>query len=199
MALREINFIPIEIVARRTLLRHLFFWTGCIVVSLGLIWGFHFSHEHALKSKKRTVTTLKEMHTNLGAKIDEIKLIRDELDRLNQKQAGLQTITRNESYSRIFAKLADIMNEATWLSQVALDSGVQAEPEAEVETSLRLSGFSLSAEELGDFLTQLSNEAMFKNVVLRRATESETSGLYKDMRKPIRLIKFQIVCSVPRV
>jgi len=199
MALREINFIPIEIVARRTLLRHLFFWTGRMVISLGLIWGFHFYHEHALQAEKRTVTTLKEMHANLGAKINEIKQIREELEGLSQKQAGLETITRNESYSRIFAKLADIMNEATWLSQLAIDSGLQAKAEAEVETSLRLTGFSLSAEELGNFLTRLSNEAMFKNVVLRRATESETSGLYKDMRQPIRLIQFEIVCSVPRV
>lgn len=199
MALREVNFIPIALVARRTLVRHLSLWTGCLALSMVLIWGFHFYHERALQEKKRTVTTLKEMHTNLGAKIDEIKLIREELARLNQKQAGLETITRNESYARIFAKLSDILNEDTWLSQLAIDSGLQAGAETEVETSLRLTGFSLSAEQLGNFLTQLSNEAMFKDVVLRRATESEKSGLYKDMRRPIRLIQFQIVCSVPRV
>ena len=185
--------------ARRTLLRHLSLWAGCLAISMVLIWGFHFYHEHALQEKKRAVISLKQMHTNLGAKIEEIKQIREELARLNQKQSGLETITRNESYARIFAKLADILNEGTWLSQLAIDSGLQAEPEAEVETSLRLTGFSLSAEQLGNFLTQLSNEAMFKNVVLRRATETEKSGLYKDMRQPIRLIQFQIVCSVPRV
>jgi Tfp pilus assembly protein PilN len=197
MALREINFIPIELVARRSLLRHLFFWTGCMVISLSLIWGFYFYHEHTLQAKRRTVTTLKQRHANLGTKIDEIKQIRQEVERLRQKQAGLETITRNEPYSQIFAKLADIMNEDTWLSQLAIDSGFQVE--AEVETGLRLTGYSLSAEELGNFLTQLTNESMFKNVVLQRATESETSGLYKNMRQPIRLIQFQIVCSVPRV
>ncbi len=195
MALREINFIPIELVARRTLLRHLLFWTGCVVISLSLIWGFYFYHEHALQAKKRTVTTLKKRHANLGAKIDEIKHIRDDLDRLNQKQAGLVTITRNEPYSRIFAKLADIMNEATWLSQLAIESGL----DEQTETSLRLTGFSFSAEELGNFLNQLANEAMFKNVVLERLTESETSGLYKNMRKPMRLIQFQIAVRVPKV
>ena len=199
MALREVNFIPIAVVARRTLLRHLSLWTGCLVISMVLIWGFHFYHERALQEQKRTVTTLKEMHTNLGAKIEEIKLIRGELAKLNQKQAGLETITRNESYAHIFAKLSDILNADTWLSQLAIDSASKAGAEAEVATSLRLTGFSLSAEQLGNFLTQLSNEAMFKDVVLRRATESEKSGLYKDMRRSIRLIQFQIVCSVPRV
>ena len=195
MALREINFIPTELVARRTLLRHLFFWIGCVVISLGLIWGFYFFHEYSLQAKKLTVTTLKERHAFLGAKIDEIKIIRDELDKLNQKQAGLATITRNEPYSHIFAKLADIMNEATWLSQLAIESGL----DEQTETGLRLSGFSLSAEELGNFLNQLSNEAMFKDVVLERLTETETSGLYKNMRKPIRLVKFQIACRIPKV
>ena len=195
MALREINFIPLEFVARRTLLRHLLFWTGCVSISLGLIWGFYFYHEHSLQVKKHTVTTLKERHTNLGTKIDEIKHIRDELERLNQKQAGLDTIIRNEPYSHIFAKLADIMNEATWLSQLAIESGL----DEQTQTSLRLTGFSFSAEELGNFLNQLSNEAMFKNVVLERLTESETSGLYKNRQQSIRLIQFQIACRVPKV
>lgn len=195
MALREINFIPIEIVARRTLLRHLLFWTGCLLISLSLIWGFYFYHQHTLQAKKRSVTALKQMHANLGAKIEEIKKIREEVERLRQKQAGLESITRNESYSRIFAELADIMNKDTWLSQLVIDSGLGEE----AETSLRLVGFSFSAEELGNFLNQLSNETSFKNVVLQRAIESETSGLYKDMGQPIRLIQFQIVCSVPRV
>ena len=199
MALREVNFIPIAMSARRTLLRHLFLWTGCLAISMALIWGFHFYHEHALRVKKHRVTTLRQKHNNLGAKIDEIKKIRQELASLNQKQSGLETITRNESYARIFTKLADILNEDTWLSLMAIDSGSQAETEAQFETSLRLTGYSLSAEQLGNFLTKLSNEAMFKNVVLRRATESEKSGFYKDMRKPIRLIQFQIVCNVPRV
>jgi Tfp pilus assembly protein PilN len=195
MALREINFIPIELVARRTLLRHLLFWTGCVIISLGLIWGFYFYHENALQAKKHIVTALKERHTNLGTKIDEIKHIREELDRLNQKQAGLDTITRNEPYSRIFAKLADIMNEATWLSQLAIESGL----DEQTQTSLRLTGFSFSAEKLGNFLNQLSNEALFKNVVLERLTESETSGLYKNRQQSIRLIQFQIACRVPKV
>ena len=195
MALREINFIPVELVARRTLLRHLLFWIGCVVISLSLIWGFYFYHEHALQAKKQTVTTLKERNTNLGTKIDEIKNIRDELENLNQKQAGLQTISRNEPYSRIFAKLADTMNESTWLSHLAIESGL----DEQTETGLRLTGFSFSAEELGNFLNQLSNEALFRDVVLERLTETETSGLHKNMRKSIRLIKFQIVCRVPKV
>jgi Tfp pilus assembly protein PilN len=87
------------------------------------------------------------------------------------------------------------MNKATWLSQLAIESGL----DEQTQTSLRLTGFSFSAEELGNFLNQLSNEAMFKNVVLERLTEAETSGLYKNRQQSIRLIQFQIACRVPKV
>ncbi len=195
MALREINLIPSEILARREFRRHLFFWTGCMAISLSLIWGFYFYQEHRLLAKKRTITELKEMHASLGTKIDEIRRIRADLDTLRQRQAGLANIAINASYSQIFAKLADIMNEHTWLTQLMIDSGL----EEGSEISLRLTGFSFSAEELGNFLNQLSSESMFKTVVLQRAREYETGQISKNSSKPIRLIQFNIECNVARV
>ena len=166
-----------------------------MVVSLSLIWGFYFYQRHALHAKKRNVTELKEMHLNLGTKIDEIRRIRAELERLRQEQAGLENITLSAPYSQIFAKLADIMNEDTWLTQVVIDSGLQEES----EIRLRLTGFSFSAEELGNFLNQLSNEVMFKGVVLQQARDYENSQLGKSSRKPVRLIQFNIECNVSKV
>ena len=76
MALREINLTPSEILARREFLRHLGFWAGCLLISLSLIWGFYFLQEYTLSAKRRKVAELKRMHLNLGAKIDEIKVMR---------------------------------------------------------------------------------------------------------------------------
>lgn len=143
----------------------------------------------------RTVTELKKMHLNLGAKINEIRRIRAELNLLRQQQAGLENITFSASYSQIFAKLADIMNEHTWLTQLLIDSGL----EEESNIRMRLTGFSFSAEELGNFLNQLANEAMFKGVVLQNAREYENAQMSKGLRKPIRLIKFNIECNVSKV
>ena len=192
MALREINLTPSEILARRGFLRHLGFWAGCLLISLSLIWGFYFLQEYTLLAKRRKVAELKKMHLNLGAKIDEIKVMRAELNSLRQKQSGLENITLNKPYSRIFAELSDLINEHTWLTQLDIDSGLEEETTA----SLKLTGFSFSAEELGNFLDQLTAEPLFKTVVLQQAREYETVQLSKNTHAPIRLIQFNIECSI---
>jgi Tfp pilus assembly protein PilN len=192
MALREINLTPSEILARREFLRHLGFWAGCLLISLALIWGFFFLQEQALSAKRRKVAELKKMHLNLGAKIDEIKLMRAELNTLRQKQSGLEDITLNKPYSRIFAELSDLINEHTWLTQLNIDSGLEEEATA----SLKLTGFSFSAEELGNFLDQLQSASLFEAVVLQQARENETVQLNKNIHAPVRLIQFNIECNI---
>jgi Tfp pilus assembly protein PilN len=192
MALRDINLTPSEILARREFLRHLGFWAGCLLISLSLIWGFYFLQEYTLLAKRRKVAELKKMHLNLGAKIDEIKVMRAELNSLRQKQSGLENITLNKPYSRIFAELSDLINEHTWLTQLNIDSGLEEKTTA----SLKLTGFSFSAEELGNFLDQLTADPLFKTVVLQQAREYETTQLGKNTHAPIRLIQFNIECSI---
>jgi Tfp pilus assembly protein PilN len=195
MALRETNLIPPEVLARREFLRHLFFWIGCLVISLSLIWGFYFYQIHVLQTKRRTVAELKQKHQDLGTKINEIRGIQVELDRMRQEQAGLENITLAAPYSQIFAKLADIMNEDTWLSQLTLDSG-------RVEEStirLRLTGFSFSADELGNFLQQLTKEPLFQKVVLQNARENVNSQFTRGSGKAVRLIQFNIECEISKV
>jgi len=195
MALRETNLIPPEVLARREFLRHLFFWAGCMVISLGLIWGFYFYQIHVLQGKRRTVAELKQKHQDLGTKINEIRLIQVELDRMRQEQAGLENITLAAPYSQIFAKLADIMNEDTWLSQLTIDSG----REEESSIRLRLTGFSFSADELGNFLQQLTNEPLFQGVVLQNARENVNSQFSRGPGKAVRLIQFNIECKISKV
>jgi Tfp pilus assembly protein PilN len=195
MALRETNLIPPEVLARREFLRHLFFWTGCLVISLSLIWTFYFYQSHLLQSKRRTVTELKQKHQDLGTKINEIRGIQVELDRMRQEQAGLENITLAAPYSQILAKLADLMNEETWLSQLTIDSG----REEESSIRLRLTGFSFSADELGNFLQHLTNEPFFQGVVLQNARENVSSQFSRGSSKAIRLIQFNIECKISKV
>ncbi|MCG6918581.1 MAG: PilN domain-containing protein [Deltaproteobacteria bacterium] len=195
MALRETNLIPPEVLARRDFQRHLSFWLGCLVISLSLIWGFYFYQRHLLQSKRRTVAELKQKHQDLGTKINEIRRIQAELDRMRQEQAGLENITLAAPYSQIFAKLADIMNEDTWLSQLTIESG----REEESFIRLRLTGFSFSADELGNFLQQLINEPFFQGVVLQNARENETSQFSRGSGKTVRLIQFNIECKISKV
>ena len=195
MALRETNLIPPEILARRGVLRHLLFWAACLVVSLSLIWTFYICQIFVLQAKKRTLAELKQKHQHLGSKINEIRRIQQELDRMRQEQAGLENITLGAPYSQIFAKLADIMNEATWLSQLTIDSGHEEEP----SIRLRLRGFSYSADELGNFLKKLTNEPMFKDVVLQQARENVNSQFSKGSGKTVRLMQFNIECNISKI
>ena len=195
MALRETNLIPPEVLARRAFQRHLSFWIGCLVIALSLIWGFYFYQRHLLQSKRRTVAELKQKHQDLGTKINEIRRIQVELDRMRLEQAGLENITLAAPYSQIFAKLADIMNEDTWLSQLTIESG----REEESFIRLRLTGFSFSADELGNFLQQLINEPFFQGVVLQNAREKENSQFSRGSGKAVRLIQFNIECKISKV
>ena len=195
MALREINLIPGEVLARRDLVRHLCFWTGCLLFFLALAWGFYFSQTHFFLPRKRAVTTLTDMRTHLGTKFLQIKRIREELDRLSQHEAVLEPLTNYEPYSRICARLADTMNESTWLTQLVIESGNK---EA-IEASVILTGFSYSNDKLGNFLDQLSSSNLFQSVVLRHATESELRRRNQGGRRGIKLIEFQIECNISKV
>lgn len=192
MALREINLIPTEILARRHSLRHLFFWAGCLLISLSLICGFYLYKTHFILAKKRALTTLKDTHKDLGTRIEEIKRIQEELEKVSQQQSVLETRTRNQPYSIVLLKLAGIMNKYTWLKQLAIDSGKDEKGEA----NLKLTGFSFSNEGLGNFLNQLTSEPMFKAVILKYANETEMAQSNQNAGKPVRLIQFQIECSI---
>jgi len=195
MALRETNLIPPEILARREFRRHLFFWTACLVISLSLIGGFYLYQICVLQAKARTLAGLKQRHHDLGSKINEIRRIQLELDRMRQEQAGLENITLGAPYSQILAKLADTMNEATWLSQLTIDSG----HEEESSIRLRLTGFSFSADELGNFLKHLTNDPMFKDVVLQQTRENVNSQLSRGSGKTVRLMQFNIECHISKI
>ena len=114
------------------------------------------------------------------------------MNALRQKLSGLEDITLNKPYSRIFAELSDLINEQTWLTQLNIDSGLERETAAR----LKLTGFSFSAEELGNFLDQLQSAPLFKTVVLQQAREHETAQLSKNTHAPIRLIHFNIECNI---
>lgn len=196
MALREINLIPGYILDRRHLLRHLGFWAGCMVISLFLICGFYYYQAKVVLAKERPMTTLKGIGTNLGTKLEEIKGVQDELERLDQQQIVLETITRNQSFSRVLYTLADIMNQETWLRQLTIDQGKGKDGDEEVVTRLKLMGFSFSNEELGDFVNQLSVDPMFKKVTLKFARETITALSRQNINESIRVVEFQIECDI---
>ncbi len=195
MALREVNLIPSEILSRRQLRRHLCFWSFWLLLSLLVISGSYLFQTHVILGKKRTLASLSNIDTDLGIRIGRIEEIQKELDDLHKKRAVLQAIVRNQPYSRVLLRLADIMNENTWLTSLSIDDS----RETEGNTNLEMVGFSYSNEDLGDFLSQLSNEIVFQDVVLKFANETEGPRTRGQKDSPIKIIYFQLMCHLSGV
>jgi Tfp pilus assembly protein PilN len=194
MALRDINLVPADVLFHQHLVRHISFWAGCLILSLSLVGSFYVYEKHVTLSKKRPFESLKDTNTQLGATLEEIKRVQGELERLHTEQSALERIAGSQSYAKILVKLAEVMNESTWLTEIALDQ-VKGE---ERLFSLKISGFSLSNEEVGNFLNKLSKEQMFRSTALKYARETKIGQWSRDADPSIKLIKFQLECNVSR-
>ncbi|MGD8264137.1 MAG: PilN domain-containing protein [Desulfobacterales bacterium] len=195
MALRDVNLIPPHIQTRMILNRHLAFWIGCLMISLSLILSFYLYQKHIVLAKKSAFGNLKDTHTNLGLKIKEIKRIQEEVEKLDQQQAVLNTIARGPVCWRIIQKISEIINESTWLRELTTGSG----SEKDTRANLKLSGFSSSNEELGDFLIKLSSETMIKGVLLKFARETIFDRASRDRGDQTKVIEFEIECELNEI
>lgn len=195
MALREINLIPADILYKKYLFRRLFFWAGCLTLSLSLIFGFYLYQVHVVLPQKRPITTLEDMHKQLGATIEEIEGTQQEIQRLSLQESFLEKLTRIQPFSRLLLKLSEIMNTRTWLTKLNINAGTEEE---EVVSGLELYGFSLSNDDLGNFLNQLSGDPLFTNVVLKYAKETQMEKSPKDRKALVKVIQFEIDCEIVR-
>jgi Tfp pilus assembly protein PilN len=128
----------------------------------------------------------------LGLKIKEIEKIKQELEKLDHQQTILRDIIRGPICSQVLWKLADIINENTWLTSLATDNNGNSEENA----SLKLNGYSISNEELGNFLSQLSLASIFQNVRLKYAQEALLSQSNRGDDASIKVIQFEIECKL---
>ena len=195
MALRDVNLIPPHIQSRMILNRHLAFWIGCLAISLSLIFCFYLYQKHMVLVQKSAFGNLKDTRTHLGLKIKEIKRIQEEVEKLDQQQAVLDTIITGPMSWRIIQRLSEIINEYTWLKELTTGSGVDKDTRA----NLKLSGFSSSNEELGNFLIKLSGDPMFKGVLLKFTRETSLNRERKDDGNQVKVIEFEIECELHKI
>jgi Tfp pilus assembly protein PilN len=181
MAIREINLVDPGILVRRHMLQHIMLWGGGLIVALAMIGGFYLFQSQAVLAQKSSRGSLQQMHSDLALKIEEINRRQAEMENLHKQQNVLGTVISKQPFYRILAKLADIMNEYTWITQLALDIG----PGQGSGSMLQLTGLSRSNEDLGDFMNRLANEPMFEDVVLKLAKESAGQQ-----------IQFKIDCNI---
>ncbi len=194
MALREINLIPEQILYKKYLSRYLFLWAGCLSLCFFLIFGFYLYQIRVVLPKERPVTTLEDMHKQLGTTLVDIKETQQEIQRLSLQESFLKDLTEIQPVSKLLLTLSDIMNTRTWLTKLTID----ADTAVEVLPGIELYGSSLSNEDLGNFLTQLSSESFFYNVVLKYAKEIRIARSNQDRNALVKVIQFQINCKIPK-
>ena len=195
MALREINLIPADILHKKYLFRRFFLWAGCLSLCLSLIFVFYLYQVHVVLLKKRPGTTFGDMHKQLGTTLEEIKETQQEIQRLSLQESFLKNLTRIQPVSKLLLKLSEIMNTRTWLTKLTIDAETEEE---KTFPGIELYGSSLSNEDLGNFLTQLSVEPMFYNVVLKYANETRISNSQQDRNALVKVIQFQIDCNISK-
>jgi len=185
MALRDVNLIATDILERRYLLRHLFMWCGGLIAVVALMMGIYAYQSRIFYAAKQDPSNGKNYSAVLTTVTDEIKKGQQERNIALQERAQLVALTAAQRpYSSVMAKLAETMNDQTWLQQLALDAGHGR------LALLKLAGSSVSHASLGDFIQRLSGDPMFRGVVLKSSQESETriSGG--------SLVQFQIECDI---
>ncbi len=194
MALREVNLISSDIMSSRYIRRHISFWAFWLILSLSLLGSFFYYQTHFVLYKKRPMKNLEDVHALIGTKIEDINRIQTELERLDQQESVLKTIKRTRPYSRVLYKLSNIMNDDTWLASLVIDSN--SSKDKDEKDNLELTGFAFSNDKLGNFLSMLSNDDLFEDVVLKFSKEAHNVQTFPDIEANTSLIQFQIVCKM---
>jgi Tfp pilus assembly protein PilN len=185
MALRDINLIAADIIERRYLLRHVFIWCGGLVAVAVLMIGIYLYQTRIHYAANQDLTDGRKLSAALAAIVNESKKEeRDLIIALGERGQFDALTAKLRPYSSVIARLAEIMNTQTWLQQLALETG------RDQTVHVKLSGFSNSHDNLGDFIQRLSGEPLFRNVALKLAQESEAriSGG--------STVQFQIECDI---
>jgi len=188
MALRDINLIPGEILERRSLIRHLLLWLSSLFVVAVLIMAAHgYPNRIVSEETQNRQGAGKDLAAALTRTVGDIRKEQMELNLARREQVQLGAlIEQRRSYSSVLAKLADVMNDQTWLQQLAFNTAQDR------TLHLVLMGFSHSHENLGTFIQRLSGEPLFRLVVLKSAQES------KEQLSGSAPVQFQIECDIAK-
>jgi hypothetical protein len=93
MAIREINLVPFETLARCRLGRHLTLWAICAtVVFLGIL-ASHLYQDRKLMALKQPSADMAVMDRDLASRVEQIKKLQADYDRLKVQQAALENVT----------------------------------------------------------------------------------------------------------
>ncbi|MBT7261137.1 MAG: hypothetical protein HN888_08475 [Desulfobacula sp.] len=200
MALRPINMIPGNILARTALYRHLWFWGKGLVFILLLFVMFYLVQTSKFTLQQKAQYSDASIKVKVANKIDKTQKDADNINALIQdlklKSGLLATLTNQQQYYDILAVFAQSFNDATWIDNLFIQKGVnkdKGEDKDKDSSNLMVDGFSLTHNTLGTFLESLSANNRIQDVVLVYAKKLEEVSFDKDLSI---VIKFKLTCSI---
>ena len=186
MTLREINLIPTEVLRRRYDRAHLVFWIACLVGVLLLVSGYFLYQTRFSLARVWRPASLEQIQVELAQLRADLERDRTELERLGGQEKELGRIDRNQPYTVVLVRLADMMNAETWLSSL----NIERDPDQE-ETRLVLRGYANNNDRLADFINRMNAEPLFGDVEVRYVTEV---SLGRQEAQPVRVAQFELGC-----
>lgn len=186
MALRDINLVPAEVLERRYLIRHVVLWLSSLVAVVVLLTGVHgYQARLVYRETLNRQEGEKDLTATLAKLVGAIGKEQNALNLTLRERVQLGALIEHRlSHAAVLAKLAEIMNDQTWLQQFAFDTARDG------KFHLVMMGFSSSPATLGTFIQRLSGEPMFRLVVLKSAQEVE------DKSSGSAPVQFQIECDI---
>ena len=187
MALKDINLIPEDILARKKLLRSLRLWSAVLCGLLLIVSGWcGLKIQSALRIKPDQDLVL-QTRQELRSTVSRIRDRQKKYDRLLHKRDGLLTPFSGSTVSLPLRTMATSLNSRTWLQQVEI---LPAENPASGGRNMQIRGASLSHADITGFLQALQSQALFQDVTLTYARLQESGSGKRQWSGPV--IEFQI-------
>jgi len=197
MALRQINIIPSDIIAKNILARHSWFWTkGFICISvLFLIFYLGQSYWLAGQQTSHPLNTpmSKEISGKINQTLQDAEKIKIEMQNLNLKTRLFSGLSNRQYYFDILAVLADSFNDATWINNLTIQKYNKKESDS---SSIMINGISMAHNTLAAFLESLSSIPIMQDVSLVFAKNIDQKSSTSSDLDLSNAVQFQVSCSI---
>jgi len=164
----RINLLPVRETKRQANLRKQGVFLGlaaAVGVFLSILLGVSVAARTADKEKQIRAAT--EELQKLQKTRDEVEKFRAEKAEIERKLGVIASLEKTRTGQvKIFDEIATRIPERVWLDEMSLKEGV-----------ITLSGVSIDAEIVAEFMTSLSGSELFRDVTLTETTLKEKDGL----------------------